>query len=516
MNVACCIALLAAVALGLCSPATAELGAWFAPSALKVLRDVKPTKAHKWELAAARNEVEACQLVLLSDKALSGVRISVSELRHTRVEASLKAELNKVEYVPNVVKDTPYPDPLPPLKPLDLQPNRAQPVWISVRVPKDAAPGTYRGTVTVQAGRQKLELPLSVHVWDFALPDTPSCVTAFGIFGGIARVHGVEEGSTAYRELYAKYYEMLLDHKVSAYTLPADVMSDAVARYMDDPRMTSYTIPYPADDAELRKIVARLIEKDWFRKGYWYPIDEPVNKDAYDRFSQICERLRSVEPRYRIVTPFFRNPDFGENPNTFDTMLGKANIWCCVSSYLDAEPTARKRMAERKNAGDAVWWYVCCGPGEPYNNFFVQMPAMSHRVLFWQQRREGLQGLLYWSTTWWNPNDGCDDPWESMMTVRSINPDIRGDGSLFYPGKRVGIDGPVSSQRLECIRDGAEDFEYLTLADQRLGPGAAAQYVARICTSLKEWEHDPLKLEAVRRELGEALEKATVGARKGI
>ena len=118
--------------------------------------------------------------------------------------------------------------------------------------------------------------------------------------------------------------------------------------------------------------------------------------------------------------------------------------------------------------GDRLWWYVCCGPGEPYNNFFVTMPALSHRVLFWQQKREKIEGLLYWETAWWNPAN-VKDPWTDMATVKEINRNLRGDGSLFYPGKQVGVDGPVSSQRLEMVRDGLEDFDYLTLANAFLG-----------------------------------------------
>ena len=70
---------------------------------------------------------------------------------------------------------------------------------------------------------------------------------------------------------------------------------------------------------------------------------------------------------------------------------------------FNADATARPSMTARHVLGDRLWWYVCCGPGEPYNNFFVSMPAMSHRVLFWQQKRENIEGLLYWETAWWNP-----------------------------------------------------------------------------------------------------------------
>lgn len=58
---------------------------------------------------------------------------------------------------------------------------------------------------------------------------------------------------------------------------------------------------------------------------------------------------------------------------------------------------------------------------------------------------------------WWGEKDGTPlNPWDDMATVKFINPNLYGDGSLLYNG----TDGPVSSLRLETIRDGIDDFEY--------------------------------------------------------
>ena len=199
-----------------------DVSVWFAPSASKIMRDAAPLpSAQQWSLAAARNEVESCQLVLLSDSPLAGVTVSVSPLQHADGKSRLTPELFKVEYVPVKKERIPFPDPLPPLLgPLALQPHQAQPIWISVRVPKTAAPGVYHGTVKVAAGTWKKELPLSLSVWDFALPDTPACTTAFGLGPAhIAERHGVKPDSPEAQALHKKYYEFLLDHRISPQTL---------------------------------------------------------------------------------------------------------------------------------------------------------------------------------------------------------------------------------------------------------------------------------------------------------
>jgi hypothetical protein len=494
--------------------ARGEVSAWFAPSAAKVLRDAKPNAdAGRWDLAAAQNEVEACQLVLLSDQPVADVKVTVSDLRLADGSAALAAKLYKVEYVPNIVGETAYPDPLPPLGPLNLQPNQAQPVWISIRVPKDAKPGDYAGMVRVDANGKTAEYPLQLHVWGFALPDTPSSATAFGIIRQfIAEQQGEQAASPKGWWLYQQYYEMLLDHRISAYEIPADLMSPEAAKYLNDPRMTAYQIPYPTDDAALKALVARLKEGGWYSKGYFYPIDEPVKKDAYEQLAQISDRLHQLAPGYRWVVPFYRGPEWDEKLTAFDLMTNRVNLWCPNSQHFDGSPATRPALDQRRRLGEPIWWYVCCGPGEPYNNFFIEMPAMSHRMLFWQQKRENVEGLLYWSATYWAPNM-TKDPWTDMATVKDINPKLRGDGSLFYPGKPVGIEGPVSSLRLEVIRDGLEDFDYLTLADAKLGKEATLPYVTKLAPDLKTYEHDPLALEKVRRELGDLLEKAVAAGK---
>ncbi len=484
-----------------------DVSAWFAPSALKIMRDAKPgTATQEWELAAARSEVEACQVVLLAEQALAGVTVSATPLADTSGQNRLQPALFKVAYVPIKPEKIPYPDALPPLAgPLDLAAGQAQPVWISIRVPNDAAPGVYRGSVKIQAGAWSKELRLRLRVWNFTLPDTPACITAFGIDGAtIADWHGVKPESPEGQALFRKYCAFVLDRRISSMTIPADLMSKEAEAYLNDRRMTSYVIPYPGKtDEQLKALVKRLMDGGWFAKGFFYVVDEPINKDAFDALVKATDRLRGITPQYRLVSPFWGNPDWDEKLRAKDLMLGKVNIWCPHLLYLDSEPGIRDFLKSRMDAGDSVWWYVCNNPREPRNNLQIDQNAMAHRVLPWQQKREGIQGLLYWDTVYWEKKF-TQDPWENMDTIGT---GFYGDGALLYPGKKVGVDGPVSSIRMEVLRDGLEDYDYLALADQWLGREKTAQFVARIARSATDYERDPVPFEQVRQELGAALEK---------
>ncbi len=47
------------------------------------------------------------------------------------------------------------------------------PIWLTLKAPKDAQPGVYRGQATVEAkGEKALTVPLHVEIADFAVPDT--------------------------------------------------------------------------------------------------------------------------------------------------------------------------------------------------------------------------------------------------------------------------------------------------------------------------------------------------------
>ena len=140
----------------------------------------------------------------------------------------------------------------------------------------------------------------------------------------------------------------------------------------------------------------------------------------------------------------------------------------------------------------------------PYANFHIDMEGISHRILMWQQKKYKVDGLLYWSTNYWNETV---DPWEDMATVKSINPDIYGDGSLIYPGKKIEFNGPVSSLRLEIIRDGFEDYEYLTLLEKIAGRELVENIIENVVKSMIIYTRDPLKLEETREILAKEILK---------
>ena len=102
---------------------------------------------------------------------------------------------------------------------------------------------------------------------------------------------------------------------------------------------------------------------------------------------------------------------------------------------------------------------------------------------------------------------------------------VNGDGFLLYPGKDV---TPLPSIRLEVIRDGIEDFEYLALLEDLVAKVKAlakyktpagqtvireAEELCKVPQSLSrdvdDFTHDPEILFARRKAVGNMIEQLT-------
>src|SRR5256884_955454 len=152
--------------------------------------------------------------------------------------------------------------------PFEAAPKANQPVWVDVFVPKDAAPGTYSGTVTVTAQDQKaVMVPVRLTVWNFTLPDTPSMRSNFGDFDNrVAAAHKVGVKSKEFRELERRYAEALAAHRVC-------------------PPIPGYLYPKANADGSIEPAETHAALKEWVNRFHvtGFPIAligrDPLGKD---------------------------------------------------------------------------------------------------------------------------------------------------------------------------------------------------------------------------------------------
>lgn len=476
---------------------TLSLEFWFEHAHVQTAKTAKPAQSATGVVHLAKNETENFQLVVRSDQSIEGLSMTISPFISDSGD-TYEPTVFQIGYVKTEQEE--IPDQLLPMgDSFSLTANDAQPFFIQLTIPADDSAGTYRSTAVITHETETLaEIPLTAEVWNFALPETPSSITMFGngYFNLIFDALNITD-SDARTEIKKNYYDFLLSHKISPYSLPYSVLDDQADAYMSDPRVTSFLLPYGSDE-EILSVYQKISSNPvWAEKAVFYPIDEPTTEENLQSYLSIVDRLSQLYPEFQIVTPFYSTSISGEHEekDMIDSLAPSQNIWCARSdlftvkgklsanyqdgklsmSYYPTEEekqigTFLERLQQQKAEGDKLLWYVCCEPLEPYCNFQLSFSGLANRALFWQQKALGIDGILYWQTNYWRNN-----PEYSLTTAYAYKAGwtdhiFYGDGQLVYPGELLGFDGPIGSVRLENIRDGLDDFDYLTLAEQLLEP----------------------------------------------
>ena len=493
-----------------------EMAVWVEPATRKVFREEAAPAGASGTIAldCARGETEAAQVVIRARRRLEAVGCAVAPaggagardlpLRWVRL---LLPHYVFVRYPSGNWEQRPryWPDALPPARAFPLEGGRAQPVWVSVAVPRDAEPGEYRGFVTVRAaGGEAVEVPIVVNVRRISLPDRPRFRASFGVWwSGIRERFGLQAGSAAERAAFERFLGLLLRSRVSPLDLPWSVFSTEGAEVARRPEVNAFRVPWPYGDRPLDETVGRLRELGLAEKAYFYLRDEP----RYEHYEEVRQMAAQAAAKAPEVARLCTVPPVPE-------LVGAVTRWCVQpeEAYMH-EATLRERQRE----GDEVWWYLMAVPKSPYPTFLLDDLALAPRALLWGAAKEGVTGLLYINTIYWGW-EGRDEWQESLITMPALRNNM--DGLLVY--SRGGPGGPyaVSSIRLECIRDGIEDWELLreleegasrALEGRVSDPRAAAQehlagLVHPVMADLRRWTHSPLVLEQARRSLLDQLE----------
>jgi hypothetical protein len=129
---------------------------------------------------------------------------------------------------------------------------------------------------------------------------------------------------------------------------------------------------------------------------------------------------------------------------------------------------------------------------------------------------ERIQGELYYAVDYCFTRE-CGpagarsrDPFRSVYAFGG-----HGDGTLLYPGNTRAIGGkhhvPLSSIRLELIREGMEDYEYLHLLEAQGDGDFAREKAASFIRRADEFASDPARLLTIREALGDRLHARSLG-----
>jgi Glycoside hydrolase 123, catalytic domain/Glycoside hydrolase 123 N-terminal domain len=521
---------------------------WPVNSVVKVFQDdLPPAEIPQAAISAARNETEPLQIALRSSDPIRNVRIEVTAPVNTtgkkidNVKSYLEGYV-PIDYPSNYYeRKVPYwylkypeehfgsdgwagywPDPLMPMKKIDLEPGKAQPVWIEVFVPEGTPAGNYTGRIRISGNDSLLkEIPWTVHVWNFTLPAKNS----FGALYDYRSPHkSTESGSDLFRtditrdSLRQMYVSFMAQHRISSgeiYPIPrinyreGNVNIDfaeydkAAGIYFDElknpfaylPVGTFYLFgwafppsekfgekPYPGDypygDADrsrlrpeykkayqlvLKTFWDHLEEKGWADRYILYLSDEPHEADNNNgksdeikiQMKALCDMIHEVDRKIPIyVSTWWYRPEWE----------GYINIWGLgfngegdYGHYVTAGD-----MKQITRSGGRIW-YTTDG------NFCTETPYLAlERLLPWFGYKYGAEAYEFWGVNWLTYNP-YEYGWHSYIFESQAPGEEswkrypNGDGFIIYPGKPIGYDGLIGSIRLKQVREGAEDYEYLTM-----------------------------------------------------
>lgn len=292
---------------------------------------------------------------------------------------------------------------------------------------------------------------------------------------------------------------------------------------------------YPASSPEYqaafssyaRQLQDHLQSKGWLDRAFVYWFDEPDTKD-YPFVMEGFARLKKYAPGIRRMLTEQVEP----------ALIGGPNLWCPVTSSYEPGPSQQQQAV-----GDQFWWYVCTAPKAPYATEFIDHGGTEMRVWAWQTWQRKINGLLIWATNYWTSNAAYPDPKHpqnpyldavAWMSGYDTKAGVRiawgnGDGRFLYPPHAVFdttagpvMAGPVGTIRLEMLRDGIEDYEYLAIFSRllkekgdKLDPATKQKLTAllevpdTITTTLTSFTTRPEPIETRRDEVAKAIEQLT-------
>ncbi|HSU68409.1 MAG TPA: glycoside hydrolase domain-containing protein [Tepidisphaeraceae bacterium] len=526
------------------------------PPTTKIRRDVPYSgpACREASLELARNEYEGFQVIVSGvEHDLKNLRVTAGDLRSAAGSGVLAAKNVAIHFV-GFVHTKPvekyiapwtglWPDPLLGLQSVDLPAGKVQPIWVTLYAPAGTPAGIYAGELTIIAdGIPPQAVVVRARVFDFDLPRR-GAFAAMAIDGGPHEgFYGLSDGPEL-DSLRQEWDEFLCNHRLppGGYALrcwqgnkpcyPAKPGPNGAwdfsavekrGQFLFDHGMNTFVMatfdkpkqPISVEDYwkgrrdEFGKFMTAyadfLRSKGWLKDAVVYNIDE-----APKRTWAICQenyrQTKAISPDISVFQCLNEPQGVAALHGFFDVIdvnIGQFN-----------QGAAPRHLAQ----GGRTWWCVCCWPsGHP--NLFVEYPAIDARMIGWLSWKVGAQGFEYWDVSSWHNclktmgGKKFIDEVESPWSANSFG-DYNGDGYLLYPGPNRTL---LSSIRLEALRDGFEDYEYLAIlrarAAQKTGPAAEeARRLLNLPDSLCRKDltltDRPKELFDYRHRVAEAIEK---------
>ena len=490
------------------------------------------------------NERLNAQLVVWGKDSLIDLNIQVSDLKSK--DCKITSDAIKSYFVRNVIADeflggcgykTKSPetahlvaDCLEELEAYNMRDKSTRGIWLTIDIPKDAAPGNYTGELAVKAkGQESKSLKLNIEVLNRVLPEPKDWKYELDLWQNpfaSARVHNTELWSEkhfevmrpAFRKLAnagqkcittsivhkpwggqtLDHYESMIKHTLKEngnWKYDYSVFDRWVNFMMDlgiDKQINCYSlIPwgnrlwYFDEKLGIDTFMVAQASSAEFAE-YWKPFlgdfKEHLKEKGWFDFTTIAMDERPLEDMQAAIKLIKEHSGL--------KITSAANYAPGTSEHIyDLSVESRhilpdEILEQRRAKGQKSTYYVCCSAEFP-NNFTYSPPAEGVWQA-WYAFAKKQDGFLRWAYNSW-----VEDP----ITDTRFRTWPAGDTFFIYPG-------PRSSIRWEKLREGIQDFEKLRILVDELENSSKPEakiYLQKIENVLKEFEVENIYKEGAEK-----------------
>ena len=376
---------------------------------------------------------------------------------------------------------------------LDIKANTTQPVWVSVKVPREnIIKGMYRGTVTIKEdGKVLKELPLVVNVKNRVLPAPKDWTFHLDLWQNpyaVSRYYNVEPFSQEHFDLMRPIMKRYAD--AGGKVITASIMHKPWNGQTFDPFESMVTWMKKADgtwwfdytvfDKWVEFMMSLGIKKEincysmvpW-RLSFQY-FDQASNQfkyftgkpgePAYEEFwmrmlksfaqhlkekgwfeiTHIAMDERGLKDMLATIEVVRKaDPDFKLSlaGSHHKELLEPLNDYCVTM----AETFSPEEIAVRRAKGMTTTYYTCCAEARP-NTFTFSLPAEAE-YLGWFASKSGVDGYLRWALNSWVEKPLHDSRFTNWAA---------GDTYILYPDARTSI-------RFERLIEGIQAYEKIRI-----------------------------------------------------
>ena len=484
-----------------------------------------------WKETGWRGERLNVLILVWSTDSLQQIRVETGSLINDKGKA-IYGENIHTKLVRYVVSNYPYnatnatcdvapskdiylmPDRLESADRVDLPKRSVRPIWLTVNIPANTDPGTYRALINVKSSKETAHLKIEINVqplllpppsqWSFRLdlwqnpwviawynrvePWSPEHVSmlkkhlalyasAGGKYITTYAVHSpwqdnsymIEETMIGWikkkngkwsfdYKIFDQYVQLAMDAGINkAITIYTPVPWGNRFRYLDESsRNFVYEEWVPGTDSFAKPWNAFLTDLQLHlrKKGWLDKTYLGINENTMEQTLATIKVIKAHSRNWRITYAGNWHKELDPLLNDYSFLYGN-------------EPDANDAKA-RKKRGASSTYYICCNPPKP--NDFLFSPPVEGRWLGWYSAAKGYDGFLRWAYDAW-PADPSRDARHTLWPA--------GDCFLVYPGAN-------SSTRFEKLREGISDYEKIRILKQ-LASGSSNTEVKNLVAQLNSY-----------------------------